>query len=78
VPKHPAELPRRLCGPGKSTFRRLSTSWSDNFEPRGSRAWIRASLNRLRESSFADCWVSNQPLIVGADQSPLSDNSGSQ
>jgi len=54
----------------RSTFLRLSTSWSDQFQPRGSRALIRASLSTSRKLSSADCWVSNQPLIVGADQSP--------
>jgi hypothetical protein len=68
----PAEQARRLCGSGLSTFLRLNASWSDKFKPRGSQALIRASLSALHELSFADCWVSNQPLIVGADQSPPS------
>jgi len=68
----PAEQARRLCGSGLSTFLRLSASWSDWIKPRGSRALIRTSLSTLHELSFADCWVSNQPLIVGADQSPPS------
>jgi len=31
-----------------------------------------------RELSFAGCWVSNLPLIVGADQSPPGRDPGSQ
>lgn len=59
-----------LCGPGGSTFRRLSASRSDRFQPRGSQAPIWASPSTSRENGFADCWVCNQPLIVEADQSP--------
>jgi hypothetical protein len=74
----PTEQARRLCGSGLSTFLRLSASRSDEFKPHGSQALIWASLSALRELSFTDCWVSNQPLIVGADQSPPSQDPGSQ
>jgi len=62
----------------RSTFLRLSTSWSDQFQPRGSRALTWASLSTSRKLSSADCWVSNLPLIVGADQSPPGQGPGSQ
>jgi len=74
----PAEQARRLYGPGRATFLRLSTSWSDQFQPRGSRALTWASLSTSRKLSSADCWVSNLPLIVGADQSPPGQGPGSQ
>jgi len=60
------------------TFLRLSASWSNHFQPRGSWALIWAFLSTLHELSFADGAVSHQPLIVGADQSPPGRNPGSQ
>jgi hypothetical protein len=59
-----------LCSSGRTTFQRLSTSWSDRFQPRGSRAPIWASSGTSRKPDFADCSVCNQPLTVGASQSP--------
>jgi hypothetical protein len=66
----PAELPRRLYGSGQWTFPRLSASWSSHFQPRGSRALIRASLSQvtraqlrglLGKQSTPDHWGRSEP-----------------